>query len=275
MKKPCASIATLSIAALTLLVSYPSRAAAVPSSCATLASQALAGVGDGLSTTWESGDHPENRHVLKSALASSAQLRACGDERDSISAELIAADAYGDVYPKRPGLRCAALRDAQKRLVARGDVRRAHLVTTTLADCANVASDRKFGVAGGREPAAQVASFAGRAETAPVCSAANALGAIADGLSSTAGPGSHPEDARTLAAALKTSAQLRACGNERDSISAELVAADAYSDVYPNDPGKQCAALRDARSRLRAIGDVKRAELVRRTLATGGSCRSA
>lgn len=273
MKKPCASIAAVSIAALTLLVSYPSRAAAVPSSCATLVSEALAGVGDGLSTTWESGNHPENRHVLKSALASSAQLRACGDERDSISAEMIAADAFGDVYPKRPGLRCAALRDAQKRLLAAGDVRRAHLVSTTLADCAGVRSERAFGES--FMPGAHAASFAGRTEPTPACSAGGALGAVADGLSSTAGPGNHPEDARTLAAALKASAQLRACGNERDSISAELIAADAYSDVYPNEPGKQCAALRDARSRLRAIGDVKRAELVRRTLATQGSCRSA
>lgn len=275
MKRCCSFIAAVSVAALTLAASYPSRAAAAPTTCETLASRALAGVGEGLSTTWESGEHPENRHVLKSALASIAELQACGDERDSISAEMIAADAYGDVYPKRPGLRCAALRDARRRLLAAGNVRRARLVNTTLADCANVRSDPTFSAARMREAPAHVASFARGSEAPPACSAASALGAIADGLSSTAGPGSHPEDARTLAAALKTSAQLRACGDERDSIAAELIAADAYSDVFPNDPGKRCTALRDARKRLTALGDVKRAELVTRTLATGGSCRSA
>lgn len=273
MNRTWACVAAVSVAALTLLVAQPSRAAAVSPSCETLASRALAGVGDGLSTTWESGDHPENQHVLRSALASTAELRACGDERDSISAELIAADAYGDVFPKRPGLRCAALRDAHKRLLAAGDVRRARLVTTTLANCANVPSDGGFAEASMHVSSANVASSAGRIEATPPCSAGVALGAIADGLSSTAGPGSHPEDARTLAAALRTSAQLRACGDERDSTSAELIAADAYSDVYPNAPGKRCDALRDARNRLRALGDLKRAALVGRTLVTGASCR--
>ena len=274
MNRTWACVAAVSVAALVLLVAQPSRAAAVSPSCETLASRALAGVGDGLSTTWGSGNHPENRHVLQSALASTAELRACGDERDSISAELIAADAYGDVFPKRPGLRCAALRDAHKRLIAAGDMRRARLVTTTLADCAHVPSDSSFAAATMHVPPANVASAAGRIETTGSCSAGVALGGIADGLSSTAGPGSHPEDARTLAAALKTSAQLRACGNERDSTSAELVVADAYSDVYPQDPAKRCNALRDARNRLRALGDSKRAAMVSRTLATGADCRS-
>ncbi len=103
-------------------------------------------------------------------------------------------------------------------------------------------------------------------------SAASALQAIADGLSSTSGTGSHPEDLPTLKAALESSERLRACGNERDSISAELIAADAYSDVYPNAPRKRCAALRDARKRLRALGDTKRAQMVSRTLVTGSSC---
>ncbi len=109
----------------------------------------------------------------------------------------------------------------------------------------------------------------------PSCSisAAGTLNALADALSSTAGPGKHPEDALTLKAALESSSALKACGNERDSISAELFAADAYSDVYPNDPGKRCAALRDARRRLRASGDMKRARMVSRTLATGADCR--
>lgn len=272
MKISQALIAAASVALSTMLGVHPSRAAAAPpSSCGTLASQALAGVGDGLSTIWESD---ENRFVLKSALVSTAQLRACGDERDSISAELIVADAYGDVFPKRPGLRCAALRDAQKRLLSAGDARRARLVTTTLANCTNVRSDPSFAETSMRPSAARVAAYAGGAEAAQACSAGNALGAIADGLSSTAGTGSHPEDARTLAAALRTTAQLRACGNEFDSISAELIAADAYSDVYPHDPGKRCDALRDARRRLRALGDLKRAALVSRTLATGVSCRS-
>lgn len=109
----------------------------------------------------------------------------------------------------------------------------------------------------------------------PPCSvsAAGTLKALADALSSTTGPGKHPEDALTLKAARESSAALEACGNERDSISAELIAADAYSDVYPNDPGKRCAALRDARRRLRALGDMKRARMVSRTLATGADCR--
>jgi len=112
------------------------------------------------------------------------------------------------------------------------------------------------------------------ATPAPICSAtaASALEAIADALSSTSGSGSHPEDARTLQAALESTSRLRACGRERDSISAELIAADAYSDVYPQHPNKRCKALRDARRRLRALGDTQRARMVDRTLAVGTSC---
>ncbi len=113
----------------------------------------------------------------------------------------------------------------------------------------------------------------GKSPAPCTASAASALQAIADGLSSTSGSGTHPEDVATLKAALESSNRLRACGNERDSISAELVAADAYSDVFPNDRGKRCAALRDARNRLRALGDTKRAQMVSRTLVTGSSCR--
>ncbi len=128
-------VSTSLVAVFILTAKYSSSADAKSPSCSALASNALAGVADGLSSTWGSGDHPENRRVLKSALASSAALRACGDAEASISGELIAADAYGDVYPNQPALRCAALRDARTRLRLLGDVRRARLVSITLTAC--------------------------------------------------------------------------------------------------------------------------------------------
>ncbi len=127
----CASLAAVFV----FTPKHSSRADAKSPSCSVLASNALAGVADGLSSTWGSGQHPENRRVLKSALASSAALRACGDERASISAELIAADAYDDVFPNKPALRCSALRDARNRLRSLGDVRRMRMVNMTLKEC--------------------------------------------------------------------------------------------------------------------------------------------
>jgi len=135
--KIVANVAVAASLAVALIISplCSSSVLALTPSCSVVASNALAGVADGLSSTWGAGTHPENRRVLKSSLVSSAKLRACGDERASISAELIAADAYGDVFPDKPQLRCAALRDARNRLRVLGDLRRQRLVTSTLAGC--------------------------------------------------------------------------------------------------------------------------------------------
>jgi len=131
-------VASASLAAV--LIATPLHASSAkgtspPLPCSVVAGDALAGVADGLSSTWGAGKHPENRLVLKSALASIATLRACGDEQASISAEMIAADAYEDVYPNKPELRCAALRDARKRLRSLGDARRIRLVSAALTKC--------------------------------------------------------------------------------------------------------------------------------------------
>lgn len=131
-------VASAALAAV--LIATPLHSSSAKSSpprlpCSGVAGDALAGVADGLSSTWGAGEHPENRLVLKSALASMARLRVCGDEQASISAEMIAADAYEDVYPNKPELRCAALRDARKRLHALGDARRIRLVSAALTKC--------------------------------------------------------------------------------------------------------------------------------------------
>ncbi len=254
-------IALAAAGALGTTILAPRSAPAAPStaSCSGAPSAALAGVADGLSSTWGEGAHPENRRVLRSALASERVLRACGDGRAAISAELIAADAYGDVDPNRPALRCGALRDARARSIAGGDTTRAALVATALAGC-------------GRAVAPRSSTGSAAAVAASLSTPAGAFAAIADGLSSTAGAGPHPEDAATLRAALASAAALRHAGRLADAASAELIAADAYSDVEPNAPAKRCRALADARLTLRALGQDARVSLVDRTIAASPSC---
>ncbi len=255
-------IALTAAGAIGTAVFAPRSAPAAPSAaaCAGASSAALAGIADGLSSTWGEGAHPENRRVLRSALASERVLRACGDDRAAISAELIAADAYGDVDPNRPALRCGALRDALARSIADGDATRAALVATALAGCGRAVAPRP-------SAAGSVAAAATSLSTP-----AGAFAAIADGLSSTAGAGPHPEDVATLRAALASAAALRHAGRLADAASAELIAADAYSDVEPNAPARRCRALADARLTLRALGKNARVALVDRTIAASPAC---
>lgn len=75
-----------------------------------------------------------------------------------------------------------------------------------------------------------------------------------------------------LSEALRAERTARACGDLQDSISFELIAADAYGDV--NAAHSQCAALRDAARRMAAFSDqvsVARARSIRRA---ADSCRA-
>jgi hypothetical protein len=120
-------IAAATLAATLAVVSTAARSpvlASAPSSCG--ASAALNAVADALTSG-------SDANVLRSALASERRLFACGDTRDAIAAELISADAYGDV--NRPAERCAALADAGKRSAALGDVARARTIASAGHDC--------------------------------------------------------------------------------------------------------------------------------------------
>ncbi len=256
------ALAAVGTLGTTILAPRSSPAAPSAATCSSAPSAALAGLADGLSSTWGEGAHPENRRVLRSALASERILRACGDDRAAISAELIAADAYGDVDPNRPALRCGALHDARARSIASGDAKRAALIATALAGCGRAVAPRSS--TGSAAPAA--------ASVASLSTPAGAFAAIADGLSSTVGAGPHPEDASTLRASLASAAALLRAGRLADAASAELIAADAYSDVEPNAPAKRCRALADARRTLRALGKDARAALVDRTIASSPAC---
>lgn len=90
------------------------------------ASLALAQIGDALT----GGTDAE---VLRVALASESRLRACRAERDSISALLVAADAYGDV--NEPAKRCQALSTAKGRLAALGDASSEAIAAKALRGC--------------------------------------------------------------------------------------------------------------------------------------------
>jgi hypothetical protein len=92
------------------------------------------------------------------------------------------------------------------------------------------------------------------AAVGPRCSASAALNAVADALTSG-------QDAHVLRAALDAERTLRSCGNERDSIGAELVAADAYGDT--SQPQARCRALSDAARRSAKLGDTARAGMIR------------
>ena len=93
-----------------MLVAHPALAAEeaphISGRCPAVVSQGLAG----LSEAYFAG---KDRRVLEAALRAERTARECGDERDAVSFELIAADAYDDVHD--PKGRCAALRDAARR----------------------------------------------------------------------------------------------------------------------------------------------------------------
>lgn len=114
-------IAPLLIAAFLTLPAFHGTMAAAQTAASCSASRALGDIGDALT----SGNDAK---VLRAARAAEAALRICGKEHDSISAELIAADAYGDTG--RPNERCTALRDAAKRSQKLGETARARAISS-------------------------------------------------------------------------------------------------------------------------------------------------
>jgi len=88
--------------------------------------RALAAIGDALTSGSDS-------NVLHAVLAARNQLRPCGFPGDAVSAQLIAADAYGDVNKAQN--RCSALRDARGRTLALQDSARAAMIGRALAGC--------------------------------------------------------------------------------------------------------------------------------------------
>ncbi len=97
---------------------------------------------------------------------------------------------------------------------------------------------------------------------AGACSSSAVLNAVADAL--TTG-----NDGTVLRVALAGERRLTVCGNERDAIAAQLIAADAYGDT--NQPAARCSALRHAAARASRIDDTTRA----RALAhISSGCRS-
>ena len=105
---------------------------------------------------------------------------------------------------------------------------------------------------------ASAATSANAGATTDSCSTSAAIAAVADALTSGS-------DAAVLRASVAGSDRLRACGNVRDSVSLQLIAADAYGDT--NNPGARCRALSDAHVRLAKLGDASRAGAVGRALA--------
>lgn len=114
---------------------FPQAAAAAPAThpplnpalgCRAVQGRALAAIGNALTSG-------SDANVLRAALAARDQLRRCGFPRDAVSAQLIAADAYGDV--KEAKNRCSALRDARTRSLALHDSTRAAMIGRALAGC--------------------------------------------------------------------------------------------------------------------------------------------
>ncbi len=94
--------------------------------CRSVQGRALAAIGNALTSG-------SDANVLHAALAVRDQLRMCGFPRDAVSAQLIAADAYGDVKEAKNW--CLALRDARTRSLALHDSARAAMIGRALAGC--------------------------------------------------------------------------------------------------------------------------------------------
>ncbi len=101
-------------------------ASATVATCSDAPSRTLADVGNALTSGPDAA-------VLKAALNDHTRLLACGDTRQAISTELIAADAYGDV--NEPKKRCDALRDARAESLKIGDAPRAKMIEKSLRSC--------------------------------------------------------------------------------------------------------------------------------------------
>ncbi|MDQ6943435.1 MAG: hypothetical protein M3169_13095 [Candidatus Eremiobacteraeota bacterium] len=100
----------IAIAGIGLLPLAGSPGAAAPP---VLSARCPAVVSQGLATLSQAFLAANDRLMLATALRAERSTRACGDLRDAVSFETIAADAYDDVNDRHD--RCAALRDAARR----------------------------------------------------------------------------------------------------------------------------------------------------------------
>lgn len=126
---------TLSLLALSIAQSpaYGASATSFPprltASCTAVVSNGLANVAN----AFLAGD---DHLVLASSLRAERTARTCGAEREAVSFELIAADAFADLNDAKG--RCGALRDALRRIVRfpeRAEVARAAMVRRAVSSC--------------------------------------------------------------------------------------------------------------------------------------------